>query len=265
MDLARVESGETTLSIENIELHSLLNEIFDLVQPVAEKHEIQITHEVSNARKFFVRADRTRLKQVAINLLTNLIKYNQEHGSINISIDANLENQQLRIHILDTSHGIASDKLEEMFEAFSLLGAESSGIEGTGIGLPICNKFMKLMDLKIEVKSELEKGSCFYILITLGEKNSSKQVDESCAENSDFSLDFLDKKETTLLYIEDNSINVDLLAKTIDCHSNLKLLTDPEAQEGIEIAQTALSNLILMDINLHGMDRFFRLKTLKIS
>jgi len=263
LDLARVESGKVDLSIEDIELHSLLEEIFDLVQPLGEKHEIQITQKISNAKNVFVKADRTRLKQVVINLLTNAIKYNREQGTVIVSVESNSDIKQLRIHVADTGHGIPKDKLEELFEPFSRLGAETSEIEGTGIGLPICKKFMELMEGKIEVESTVEEGSCFSVVIPLSEKIPSMKLDETPAENKDSNLDYLDKKEITLLYVEDNPTNIALLAKMVSRHSKLKLLTAPEAKEGIEIAKMEIPTLILMDINLPGMDGFSALKRLR--
>ncbi len=240
-----------------------MDEIFDLVQPVSEKHKIKIIHEISNAKNVFVTADRTRLKQVVINLLTNAIKYNREHGSVNVSVTSHPEIQQLRIHVSDTGHGIPEDKLMELFEPFSRLGAEATAIEGTGIGLPICKKFMKLMNGVIEVKSEQGKGSCFSVVIPLSERRAKERLDEEIDENTITNLEFLDKKEITILYVEDNPANIALLAKIIARHKKIKLLTAPEAKEGIEIAQTKLPTLILMDINLPGMDGFSALKRLK--
>jgi Amt family ammonium transporter len=263
LDLARVESGKIDLSIEDIELHGLLTEIFDLVQPLGEKHEIKIINETSNSKNVFVTADRTRLKQVVINLLTNAIKYNREHGSVNVSVTTHAETQKLRIHVADTGLGIPKEKLEELFEPFSRLGAENLAIEGTGIGLPICKKFMELMNGVIEIKSEQGKGSCFTVVIPLSEKRTTERLHEDTDENTTSDLDFLNNKEITLLYVEDNPTNIALLTKMVARHSKLKLFTAPEAKEGIELAKTKLPTLILMDINLPGIDGFEALKRLK--
>jgi signal transduction histidine kinase len=168
LDLAKVESGKVKLSIEDVSPVAVLDECMSLVAVLAENRDINIdtTNVPDETPK--VRADHTRFKQVLINLMSNAIKYNRESGSITIGM-SETANSTLRIIITDTGDGIPEDKQGELFKPFSRLGAASTGIEGTGIGLVVCKDLVELMNGSIGFKSKPGFGSKFWFEIPLGE------------------------------------------------------------------------------------------------
>lgn len=164
LDLAKVESGQLSFSLEPVDLCDLVEETLSLIQPLAQKREILIRH--SAGKHIHVCADRTRLKQVLLNLLSNAVKYNRYGGKVNVSIKLH---EQDRLHLLvsDTGNGIPSDRLNELFEPFNRLEAEGSEVEGTGIGLTICRRIMDLMGGSIVAESEVGVGSTFRLKLPL--------------------------------------------------------------------------------------------------
>ena len=161
LELNQIETGKLSINIEDVALFSLVRECMDLITPIAEKRGITLMTEMPlpNGQ---LRADRTRLKQVLLNLLTNAIKYNSDKGAVTISCKI-AQNDRLRIEVADTGIGIPADKHDEVFSPFARLGVESSNIEGTGIGLTISKQLIGLMDGKIDFTSTLDVGTVFWV------------------------------------------------------------------------------------------------------
>lgn len=160
LDLSKIESEQLNISLETVELYVVVAECFNLLETLAAKHNIQLSH--INPTGFAVRADPTRLKQVLLNLLSNAIKYNREGGKAHLDIIA-VANHQLRISVTDTGRGIPNEKFDELFEPFNRLGEEVGTIEGTGIGLTITLRMTEMMGGILGVESEVGVGSCFWI------------------------------------------------------------------------------------------------------
>ena len=160
LDLAKIESGQLNISLETVELNDVIEDCFKLMETLATKRNIHLSH--INLAGFAVRADPARLKQVLLNLLSNAIKYNREAGKVHIDITA-VANHQLRISVTDTGRGIPNEKFEELFEPFNRLGEEVGTIEGTGIGLIITLRMTEMMGGILGVESEVGVGSCFWI------------------------------------------------------------------------------------------------------
>lgn len=163
LDLSKIESGATELSIEKFCLNEILNNTLTLINPIAEKCSIQIDNKVSTS--FNINVDEMRFKQVLLNLLSNAIKYNSENGKV--IIDSSIDNNMLRLSITDTGNGLTPEQLNNLFEPFERLGAENSNIEGTGLGLKISKDLIELMGGTITVESTVGKGSSFIIHIPL--------------------------------------------------------------------------------------------------
>jgi signal transduction histidine kinase len=160
LDLARIESGRIALSMESVELAALVEECRDLIRPLAERRRISLATDV--ATDAVVHADPVRLKQVLFNLLSNAVKYNREGGDIRLTAMPG-QAGRLRIAVADTGVGIAPERMAELFKPFSRLGAEYSGIEGTGIGLTITQRLVQLMGGEIGVDSSPGVGSTVWV------------------------------------------------------------------------------------------------------
>ena len=259
LDLSRIESGGYSMSITDISLYEVIYECIALVQKQTKEHGITITSHINYKSDIFLTADRMRLKEVLVNLLSNAIKYNKESGEISISCKK-LDEGNVRISVEDTGAGISEEDQKNIFEPFNRLGAEYSDIEGTGIGLTISKQLMELMNGEIGLKSAVGKGSTFWIDCPVSKTKAGAKV--TGVRNIDTNA--LDQ-EYTLLYIEDNPANLRLIQHIIGRHEELKLYTAINAEEGIVIAGKELPDLIIIDINLPGMDGYQALSILQES
>lgn len=261
LDLAKVESGNIDLSLEPVALQPIIDECLTLVTTMVEKRHIKIN--VRSVQQTAVRADRVRFKQVLLNLLSNAIKYNREGGQVTVDTELAPDNR-LRVRVSDTGPGIAEAKLAELFQPFNRLDAEASDIEGTGIGLTITQRIMDMMGGSVGVDSELGVGSTFWLDLPL----ESASEDES--ENG---TDVLETRVSgtcstsstaqTVLYVEDNPANLKLVTQILGRLPHLRLLTAHTASLGLELAQARNPDLILLDINLPGMDGYQVMDVLK--
>ncbi len=162
LNLSQIESGEYSLSIKSINLTALINESISLLIPLAKKQAIHININNSSNNDIFIKADKTKFKQVIINILTNAIKYNKKSGTINISINVT-DNKTVKVSIQDTGIGISDENQEKVFSSFNRLGHENSTIEGTGIGLVLTKNLVEMMDGSIGFSSILNTGSTFWV------------------------------------------------------------------------------------------------------
>jgi signal transduction histidine kinase/CheY-like chemotaxis protein len=260
LDLSKIESGEMTISPISIELMSLTKECAVLMEPLAKNYDVQLLNECDLTKEtqapLTIFADRMRLKQVLLNLLSNGIKYNRKGGTVRVFCTKHGDGE-IRIHVKDTGKGIMANKLDALYKPFDRLGEENSEVEGSGIGLTITQKLVELMNGKIIVESELGVGSCFSIELPVGEvKNADEQEQVEEIEEPE-------KVKPTVLYIEDNPANLALVKRILLLREEIQLLTAPEARLGLELARAHRPNLILMDINLPGMNGIEALKCLK--
>ena len=166
LDLSKIESGNTELSIENHSFNTILNSVLIMIQPFADEHFIKINNKASPSTEIYINVDGTRFKQVLLNILSNAIKYNSEKGEVIIEYSPNSENI-LCLSISDTGVGLTSEQLSKLFIPFERFGVENSHIEGTGLGLVIAKDLIELMGGTIAVESTVGKGSCFLIQIPI--------------------------------------------------------------------------------------------------
>ena len=165
LDLAVIESGKVTLYTETLSLTEIMNDAEALLDHQAQKREINMIFPHSD-KKYFVKADRIRAKQVFVNLLSNAIKYNKPKGSILVSYMVKSSNR-IRVCFEDTGEGLSSESINQLFQPFNRLGKESSGEEGTGIGLMVSKRMIELMGGTIGVESVLGQGSVFWVEMIL--------------------------------------------------------------------------------------------------
>lgn len=259
LDLALIESGKLSLSLEPISLAEVMHECRDMIEPQTQKRDIRVTFPTFDAA-CYVCADRTRLKQVLINLLSNAIKYNRVGGSVAVTCLVTVKDR-LRICVDDTGEGLSPEKLSLLFQPFNRLGQESSAEEGTGIGLVMTKRLVELMDGAIGVDSIVGGGSSFWIDLNLTHAPRHDLVDGESSTPAQS-----DAKEVseiqTLLYVEDNPANLMLVEDLIARRPDIRLLTAREARHGIQIARTARPQVILMDINLPGISGITALELL---
>jgi len=260
LDLALIESGTISLSMEPISLSEVMQDCQTMFEPQARGKDIHI-----NFPKFempcFIAADRTRLKQVIVNLLSNAIKYNKAGGTVDVSFKT-LADQRIRISVQDTGEGLSPQKLSHLFQPFNRLGQESSSEEGTGIGLVVSKRLVELMGGSIGAKSAVSIGSEFWFeLNTAVELKLIHDADPALAPiRAEF---LLGATVRTLLYIEDNRANMELVDQLIALRPDMRLLGAEDGRQGIMMARAQLPDVILMDINLPGINGIQALRILR--
>jgi len=261
LDLALIESGKVSLSLEASSLPEIMRECQAMIEPQAQKRRIGITFPRFEL-PLYVKADRTRVKQVLINLLSNAIKYNTAEGSVIVDCGAS-SSGHVRIGVTDTGAGLTVEQLAQLFQPFNRLGQEANAEEGTGIGLVVCKRLVELMGGVIGVESKVGKGSVFWIeLKEAAEPQLPGGTSRSALPERAQIPGHLNEALCTLLYVEDNPANLMLVEDLIARRPDIRLLSAKDGDGGIEIARAARPDMILMDINLPGMSGITALRIL---
>jgi len=259
LDLSSIESGKLPISPDTVNVGSVINEAITAVEPMAQQFNIKLNN-MTNHCDHYILADRTRLKQVVDNLLTNAIKYNHPGGSVTISCE--LPNTYtLRINVEDTGLGFAAKDVDALFEPFNRLGRESLNIEGTGVGLTITKTLVEYMGGSIGIESKEGKGSKFCVSFKRANAPVSGVTETKYLPVEKHPEKMAERK--TMLYVEDDYANLTLVKNILRRRPNVKLITALDAETGIELVRTEHPDLILMDINLPKMDGYEALKELK--
>ncbi len=260
LDLALIESGKITLSLEPVPLPEVLQDVRTMIEPQAQKHGINITYP-RLAAPLFLSADRTRLKQVLINLLSNAIKYNRPGGEVTVECAPRAAGS-IRVSVRDTGAGLTPTQQAQLFQPFNRLGKEGSAEEGTGIGLMVTKRLTELMGGTIGVESELGKGSVFWVELALTSATPI-HVPQATGTAPALAPAPAGTPPRTLLYVEDNPANLELVEQLIARRPDLRLLSAADGSLGIEFARAHLPDLILMDINLPGISGLEAMKVLR--
>ena len=166
LDLSKIESGTIKMSVKNHSFNDIFNQALSLIQPTADKHEVQIINNAVSCGDIEINVDERQFKQVVLNVLSNAIKYNNKKGSINIDCSTD-DAKFLNLSITDSGKGLTAQQLIAIFQPFNRAGAENSSVEGTGLGLAISKSLIEQMGGKITATSEIGNGSCFLIQVPL--------------------------------------------------------------------------------------------------
>jgi len=297
LDLSRLEGGEAALRLESVPLAPLLTQVMPLVAPLAQTHGVEVTADTTDA---VVRADATRLRQVLLNLLTNAIKYNRPGGTVHVEVQTvtaagqmsnpgdacGIAPPSLRVRVIDTGRGLTAAQIRQLFQPFNRLGAEESGVEGTGIGLAIVKGLVERMDGTITARSVPGEGSTFTVCLPLGGSVAATagaaqppspvtpgDPATSAVANGDVDAGASRGPVTgpiapaasqpradggtafaRILYIEDNPVNTMIVAELLKRRSDLALHLAEDGASGVALARTLIPDLILLDMQLPDMD-----------
>ncbi len=241
LDLARIEAGQLPLKLEPVALQPLLHECVRASDVLARQHRVHL--QPLPVIDGCVLADRERLKQVLLNLLANAIRHDGRGGSV--GVHAACGDGTLRLSVSDTGPGLDAQQQERLFHAFERLGAERSATEGAGVGLALSKRLVELMHGRIGVDSEPGRGSRFWVQLPRADLPGAPPAG------------------ATVLYIEDNPVNVLLMQAMLEQQTQLKLLSADLPETGLCLAREQRPDLILLDIQLPGIDGYEVLRRLR--
>jgi len=261
LDLAKIEAGRLSVSVEVVELKEVFLDCMQLINPMAAQYQVSVHYNSDNCDTRQVQADKTRLKQVIINLCSNAIKYNRQNGTVTINCEI-LDAGHLRIKVSDSGLGIDKKAQTNLFSAFNRLGAEATSIEGTGIGLVITKNLVELMQGKLGFESKLGHGSTFWVDLPLATPIGAEEFVTELKDEL-LILDGLDGQTFSIAYVEDNLPNLHLIEGVFKKYSNLTLHTAQDAEAGILLCEKVIPDLIMLDLNLPDMDGFELLSKIK--
>lgn len=252
LDLAQIEEGEMGYKISDVNLSAEIEENLKLIQPLAQKNNINVIFNAGEFGDIYVRADDMRLKQVLLNLLSNGIKYNRNGGNLIISKGTG-HTGRFRLNITDTGNGIHKEDFDVLFKPFSRLYLDTSSTEGTGIGLSISKNILEQMGGSIGVESTPGVGSTFWFELETGTNNRLEPQQGHATTRREKTGP---SRVSTILYIEDNIANIALVRKALASDPNITLLTAETPTAGLQIARDCQPDLILLDICLPEMDGY---------
>ncbi len=265
LDLARIESGRLELSLEPLAIQRIVDDCISLTKPLADKREITINVKYG-PEGLWLKADRTRFKQALLNLMSNGIKYNRDGGTLTLTIAKSDDEKMVTISVTDTGNGMGPAQQAKLFQPFERLGQDATATEGTGIGLVITKELIHLMGGEIGVESTAGEGSTFWFELPLAEavaattESGGEELVARSAMPADESM-----HHTTVLYIDDNSVNLKLVEKFLQKRADVSLYTAQQPRKGLAMAAEILPDLILLDINMPEMDGYQVLEQLLVN
>ena len=264
LDLSRIDTGNISVSIENVRARDVVTQCLDMARTLGDRAGIEIVDKTEGKELPLLFVDNTRLIQSLLNLLSNAVKYNRAQGKV--TFDAEPVGSMLRFTVSDEGRGIAPDMHEKLFEPFNRLGAEASNVEGTGIGLTITKQLVELMGGHIGFDSAADQGTSFWIEVPLSTSTVEGMEDwheQAKALPSHMTAPRQGGACMQILYVEDNQANADLMDAIFDELPNFQLISVRTAEDGLKRLDSALPDLVLMDIDLPGMNGDEALKIIR--
>jgi CheY-like chemotaxis protein len=246
LEIAKIEANEMSLSMEPVPLGTTIQEVLLMMEPIALGARVELlTH--SSHSSVWVHADRLRLRQILLNLISNGIKYNHPKG--HVWVDYTETDTEAVITVRDDGPGIAVELQSRLFTPFDRLGAEIGGIEGTGIGLSLSRALVELMSGRISVQSTSGLGSSFIISLPIDATVTAAVPHAPAPEPSGETLDG-PITSATLLYIEDNLLNVHLVESLLRLRPGWRLLHASLGQLGMDMAKAHQPDFVILDLHL---------------
>lgn len=256
LDVARIEAGQLQLSLQPVDLAALAQECLRLVQPMAQDRGVTLALQFDPpAAAWGVTADATRLKQVLLNLLSNAIKFNRACGEVQVRAMAVADD--VLLEVADQGPGITPEQLPRLFQAFERLDMEGA-VEGTGIGLSLSRSLVALMGGEIGVRSVPGQGSVFWVRLPAG--TGGVVVADPPPQAS---TPAPPARRHDVLYIEDNEVNQLLMQGMLAYRPAIDLRLAAWPEEGLAMALEQVPDLVLLDIQLPGIDGFEVLRLMR--
>ena len=261
LEMTQIESGKLDLKKEIGDLDDLVKNINVVVEPLIKEKKLHYSYHLEIKHHHII-CDKTKLREIVLNILSNAIKYTPEGGNVELLIqEISFENNKVKYHfiIIDNGIGMKEDFLPHIFEEFAREKTSTeSKVPGVGLGLPIVKSLIDMMNGTIQVESKLNKGTKFTVELSF---LTSLQV-ENVNERNTSTLDFSGKH---ILLVEDNELNAEI---GIELLNTFKVIIDlakngEECIKILEKMQEGYYDLILMDIQMPIMDGYEATKIIR--
>jgi CheY-like chemotaxis protein len=247
LDLARIEAGELPLTLEPVDLTRLVHECLVVVDPAARQRGVKLVLPEQLAPDARVLADRLRLRQVLLNLLAHALQYTRWGGSVQIHFEP--DGDAWCIVVRDAGAALDAQQRDRVLHAFERLGSDDEAIDGAGIGLALSKRLVALMRGDIGLDSAAGVGNRFWVRLARADVSPGG----SAASGG------------TVLYIEDNAVNMLLMEAVLEQQTCLRMLSAPLPEVGLQMARDEHPDLILLDIQLPGIDGYEVLRRLRAA
>lgn len=250
LDLERVEAGRLSMSIELVDLATVVASVTDIAGPLADRKGITLSV-VPAEPPAYAHADFRRLTQTVLNLVGNAIKYTQEGGQVTIIVDR--RDDEVLLHVADNGPGIRAEDIEKAFEPFERLAADNSQTEGAGLGLPLARRLAEAMGGSIEVDSTPGAGSTFTVVLRPADPPSSDPSDREAAADgrTDGAAAAVDDRASgRVLCVEDNPMNVALITRIARRNPGWRMTYATTVAEAYELISHEPPDLVLLDLHL---------------
>ncbi|HJR44363.1 MAG TPA: PAS domain S-box protein [Actinomycetota bacterium] len=245
LDIARIESGRLSLSIEPVYLQDVVSQAVGLMRSLAAGANVSIETDESSLRRF-VSGDHQRLNQVLLNLFSNAIKYNERGGKVVIACRE--ADGLVHLDVTDTGKGIDPSRMDRLFTPFDRLGAEQTLVEGSGLGLALSRTLIEAMGGEITASRGDDGGMTFTVVLEAASSQLS-DLEVDSVESQEIPIVKLSARYT-ILYIEDNLSNLKLIEQTLGKDADVQLLTAIQGGMGVQLAREHRPDLILLDLHL---------------
>jgi len=242
LELSRIEAGTLTISLEPVHEGELIHDAVALIRPMADSRSIRLSLHTGGC-DVYVTTDRQRCRQVLLNLLSNAVKYNRDGGTVDVTCDLTTE-QTLRVAVRDTGPGIDPARRAQLFQPFDRLGAETSGVEGTGLGLALSKQLIERLGGSIGVDSAPGEGAIFWIDLPVTD-GPADAVQPDVRPHTPVATG-----DRTLLLVEDNLANLRVVEAMLRQRPGITVLPAMQGRLAIDLAHEHQPDVIVLDLHL---------------
>jgi PAS domain S-box-containing protein len=262
LEISRIESGREAMSLEPVCLGDLVAECVGLVTLSGDGRGVTVHDELGDSGRGCVMADRQRFKQVLLNLLSNAVKYNRAGGTVRVAARA-AGDDIVRVSVSDTGKGVSPELVGRLFQPFDRLGAERTEVQGTGLGLALCKRLVEAMGGRIGVDTVAGEGATFWVELPRSEVPDELATERELAGAAASRTTGPSSRRHTVLYVEDNLANVELVERVLAHRPEVRLLPVMQGGLALDLAREQHPDVVLLDVHLPDLEGGEVLRRLK--